>query len=294
MSIHRLITLSIHAECSVVMYAGAPYLPRLERGRRGCIESRAHSACLSTTHAWQGGSLSHRLSDSASRGLALQPPSMDLSTLSSLLETHTSTLQRLYTTLGAPSETVSQKLEELHSALISTVNAQRDAAEREVREVQDKVSTLRRSCESKRRRLGETRRTSEVQPQEGRLSSNAATARATDESLLEALSRLEEEDRSTDEIVARRQKLFSQALERLDTFVALLGADSVAIDFQFNNNDDGKGRQPTAATRADRMEDLSLARLEKLEEEARRCEKEVVSWQVVSAWIIFLRCRPWY
>ena len=169
---------------------------------------------------------------------------MDLSTLSSLLETHTRTISALYTSLGAPEETVSIKLEELHTALISTVDSQRTSAEREVKEVQERVDNLRASCEQRRKRLGESR---------------TSSANGT-ETLLQARQRLEKEETSTSIVLQEREKQFQGVRKRLDGYVEILGHETVFVD----KNDKEE-------------EDLSLVRLNTLEKEVTRCRNEQVS-----------------
>lgn len=174
---------------------------------------------------------------------------MDLSTLSNLLERHTATLTSLYDELGAPSTTVGSKLEELHGALISTVNAQRESAEQEVAAVKKSVDELRRSCTLKRKQLGEGR------------TSSASNNNNNNETLLQAKKRLEKEEQDTDKLVQQRQKLLQAVHARLEAFVDILGRETVYVDDTPSNED---------------TIDLSLSKLSSLEKEVVRCENEVV------------------
>jgi hypothetical protein len=176
---------------------------------------------------------------------------MDLSTLSSLLERHTATLTALYDELGAPTTTVSSKLEELHGALISTVNAQRESAEQEVAAVKKSVDELRGSCTLKRKQLGE-----------GRTSSASVDHNNNKETLLQAKKRLEKEEQDTDKLVQQRQKLLQAVHARLEAFVDILGRETVYVDENPSNEQD--------------TIDLSLTKLSSLEKEVVRCENEVV------------------
>lgn len=180
---------------------------------------------------------------------------MDLSTLSTLLETHTCTLTQLYSTLGAPKSTVPAKLEELHAALISTVTSQHKEAEREVDEVQKRVDGLRDGLLSKKRRLGESRQ------------SIAAVSGKQGETLLDARTRLEREDEVVQTTMEARTRQFADVKARLDAYVDVLGRDSVYPDSEQQR---GQGEDSTE-------DDLSLVRLSKLEKEITRCENEVVS-----------------
>lgn len=174
---------------------------------------------------------------------------MDLSQLSGLLEGHTATISTLYARLGAPSTTVASKLEELHDALISTVNKQRESAEKEVAEVQTVVDTLRTTLADQKRRLGETR------------TSITQSVNKEGETLLQARARLEKEEAALVITVEARQKQLATVKARLDSFVVVLGKETV---------------YPDDAQVSDGM-DLSLVRLSKMEKEIARCEQEVVS-----------------
>lgn len=175
---------------------------------------------------------------------------MDLSTLSSLLEGHAAALESLYTSLGRDKNAVPLKLKELHQALISTIQRQREDAETEVKEVEARVHELRSSLTRKRKRLGE-----------GRSSLGKAK-----ETLLDARTRLEKEAAEVDKLVITREKLFKTVHTRLDGFVAVLGEEAV-----FDNKTDLEARH---ADKAD--DDLNLQRLSRLEKAVTRCEGEVV------------------
>lgn len=172
---------------------------------------------------------------------------MDLSTLSTLLEQHTATLTQLYESLGAPDDTVPNKLQELHEALISTVTKQREDAEKEVKDIRTKVDDLRHSLERSRRRLGEAR----------------VSTGGEGETLLQALKRLELEVPVTDKLLAAREKQFAAVRERLAVFAEVLKDDDTLL--------------PADDTAAKGDQDLSLARLKELEARATRCQTEIVS-----------------
>ncbi|CAA3032878.1 Hypothetical predicted protein, partial [Olea europaea subsp. europaea] len=186
---------------------------------------------------------------------------MDLSTLSTLLASHAADLSSLYGSLGASSETVPLKLEELHAALVGTVKRQKEAAEAEVAEVKERVDGLRGTLERKRRRLGESRTSSAHE-------SNVET-------LLQARERLEREDVTTERTLQAREKQFTDARSRLAAFVNVLGRETVyaGLDEEGSQNSTSEAQQQ----QQDQREDLSLVKLSALEKEVTRCEKEVVS-----------------
>lgn len=74
--------------------------------------------------------------------------------LTDLLSSHTTALTTLYTSLGYGSETVTNKLHELHSALIGTVKRQRQQAEDEVEALNKELEALKAQLEEKAALLG--------------------------------------------------------------------------------------------------------------------------------------------
>lgn len=181
---------------------------------------------------------------------------MDLSTLDTLLKSHVSHLEKLYKQLGAPSNSVPTKLQELHNALVGTVQQQRQAAEDEVKQVQESIQALEATITRKRCQLS------------GKSANQESTTTQTppsdldSESLLQRRERLEKEEVSLERDVQLREKEIKHALEQLETYRPILGdfLDSDEHESLFSN-----------------VADLSLARLQALGTKLSQCKDEIVS-----------------
>lgn len=181
---------------------------------------------------------------------------MDLSTLDTLLKSHVAQLQGLYDKLGAASDVVPTKLAELHSALVGTVEQQRQSAEHEVRQVKDSIHGLEATIARKQSQLS------------GEKISTTSTARASSsttaaETLLQRRERLEKQEVALERDIQIREKQILEATAQLESYRPILGdfLDSPSDEASLHN--DGTS--------------LSLARLAALEAKIQQCKQETVS-----------------
>lgn len=181
---------------------------------------------------------------------------MDLSTLDTLLKSHVSQLEKLYTQLGAPADSVPTKLQELHNALVGTVQRQREAAENEVKLVEDSIQALEATIARKRFQLS-----GDIADKDPTAIRASTTANVTSETLLQKQERLEKEDVALERDVQLREKQIVHVLNQLEEYRPVLG-DFLDLD--------EKGSLVA------RTEDLSLARLQALEAKVTRCKEEIV------------------
>lgn len=180
---------------------------------------------------------------------------MDLSTLSSLLENHALALEGLYRSLGADRAVVTVKLDELHQALIGTIQRQRTAAEQEVADVQRRVEELRSDIERNRRRLGEGR----------------ASCATDGETLLQTRVRLEKEAQVTEKVVQKRQKAIAALSDRLLALEAVVGQGFGGASYAHDTPTNAQAILPGSE------QPLDLQTLANLEKAITKCENEVVS-----------------
>ncbi|KAL7004320.1 Microtubule bundling protein [Cystobasidiomycetes sp. EMM_F5] len=178
---------------------------------------------------------------------------MDLSTLSSLLENHALALEGLYRSLGADRAVVTVKLDELHQALIGTIQRQRTAAEQEVADVQRRVEELRSDIERNRRRLGEGR----------------ASCATDGETLLQTRVRLEKEAQVTEKVVQKRQKAIAALSDRLLALEAVVGQGFGGASYAHDTPTNAQAILPGSE------QPLDLQTLANLEKAITKCENEV-------------------
>lgn len=183
---------------------------------------------------------------------------MDLSTLDTLLKSHVSQLESLYEELGAPPESVPAKLQELHNALVGTVQQQRQTAEDEVRQVKECILALEATIVRKRCQLSGESSGPEATTTS---TSTTSTSRTGSETLLQQKARLEKQDVALERDIQIREKQISEVLRQLDSYRPILG------DFLDTDGDGGN----SSAT------DLSLTRLSRLQQKVSQCKEEVVS-----------------
>lgn len=184
---------------------------------------------------------------------------MDLSTLDTLLKSHVSELEKLYKQLGAPADLVPTKLQELHNALVGTVQQQREAAENEVKLVQDSIRALEATIARKQSQLsGEAANTNSA----SHATPPLLTAEVDSETLLQRQERLEKVDVALERDVQLREKEILHAVTQLEAYRPILG------DFL---DSEEAGSRLIAST------DLGLARLHALRAKVSQCKEEIVS-----------------
>lgn len=196
-----------------------------------------------------------------------QPPQPDdaagdsgdaLQTLSALLTSHRTHLLSLYTTLGHvnPQGHVSTKITELHSSLIATVQGQAKEAEDEVEGLKKEAENVEGRIKGTRRRLG----TPEAALDEG-------LAPSADKNLLVRLERLKKVETGLAEVMEARQAQVDSLRKRLEEYAPVLGEAVIRQAVR---------GEPNADRGEDAEENLSLARIQKLEEECVKCDTEIV------------------
>lgn len=195
---------------------------------------------------------------------------MDLSTLDTLLKSHISHLEGLYGQLGAPKDTVPQKLQELHNALVGTVQQQRQSAEDEVKEVKERVQGLEGTIARKRAQLSGAIGTS--------TSTTTDSASDASETLLQKRERLEKLDIALERDVQIREKQITSLLDQLRSYQSIVGPDFLA-SIELSDADIGN------------KADLTLTRLAALEKNVRQCKDEVVSLFIPQTANSGSRCR---
>jgi hypothetical protein len=173
----------------------------------------------------------------------------DMSTLESLLVSHRQTLTTLYTKLSpAPLPLLTGKLDELHAALVSTVEQQRVEAEKQVDEVERR---LKRSWE----KVGEWRSALGESDGAGKTRGEGPLLVLVDsvEAVLEGMrSRMEE-----------RGQLIVGLQKRLGELGDVVGREWLGVELE--NVEEGWDGL-----------DLRLERMSTLEREVMRCEAEIV------------------
>lgn len=191
-------------------------------------------------------------------GDAAQNESADaLQTLSALLTSHRSHLLSLYTTLGHvnPQAHVSTKITALHSSLIATVQGQAKEAEDEVEGLKKEAESVEASVRRSRQRLG----TPEATLNEGLDAS-------IDKNLLVRLERLKKLEAGLAEVTEARQAQIKVLNERLQEYIPVLGETEVKKALDGEDRTEGDAGE----------EDLSLARIQRLEGEVQKCDAEIV------------------
>lgn len=140
---------------------------------------------------------------------------MDLSTLDNLLKTHVTHLEKLYTRLGTQDDIVADKLQQLHAALIATVDQQRKAAEDEVKLAEERIAELKEAVLVKQIRLGDMKETANRQ---GVLESSSP-------SLQQQQAALEAQNTSLARELQRRAERIEKLRQSLARFGKCLGTD---------------------------------------------------------------------
>ncbi|GAA93782.1 uncharacterized protein L969DRAFT_84773 [Mixia osmundae IAM 14324] len=166
-----------------------------------------------------------------------------LSALSVRLSTHRTRLIELAAQLGRPAATVEDRILELQAALVNTVDRQLEEAESE-------VARAKEYNEATHKRLLELQRPLSLPP---------SSVSKSDETILQAKLRLEEDLDAAHALQSERTALVDVKRAILRPIAALLGPESISVAL------DGEGAHA----------DLSLAHIERLDAELVRCQGDL-------------------